>query len=167
MSDNVTVYCDESGNDGPNYLNPQQPFYVLAGWAVPDGRMVDATLAVERTRVSQVPDAAELKFKTFKKSEGKREAVISLVCELGEIGFAVDEEARQMGVSNRAPALLEKCISMLETDEADQLAKSVLERYTGKQFESAAECRRWLDAEGSTLHFDEARGIFVRIDKGE
>lgn len=87
MSDMATVYCDESGNDGPNYLNPQQPFYVLAGWAVPDDRIVDATLAIESTRSSQVPDAAELKFKTFKKSEGKREAVASLMCGLGQLGL--------------------------------------------------------------------------------
>src|SRR5690349_17912865 len=87
MTDIVTVYCDESGNDGPNYLNPHQPFYVLAGWAVPDKRIVDATLAVERTRVRIVPDADELKFKMFKKSEGRREAVIALMSELGQLGL--------------------------------------------------------------------------------
>lgn len=87
MGDKATIYCDESGNDGPNYLNPQQPFYVLAGWVVPDDRIVDATAAVEATRQRECRDAGELKFKTFKKSEGKREALISLVCEIGGLGL--------------------------------------------------------------------------------
>ncbi|WP_440604609.1 DUF3800 domain-containing protein [Bacillus sp. GB_SG_008] len=31
---NYDIYCDESGNSGGNYLDPQQPFYILAGWFV-------------------------------------------------------------------------------------------------------------------------------------
>lgn len=29
------VYCDESGNSGPNLLDQSQPVYVLGGWVVP------------------------------------------------------------------------------------------------------------------------------------
>lgn len=29
------VYCDESGNSGPNLLDASQPVYVLGGWVVP------------------------------------------------------------------------------------------------------------------------------------
>jgi hypothetical protein len=87
MRDKSIVYCDESGNDGPNYLNPQQPFYVLAGWAVPSDRIVEATVAIERTRQRECRDAPALKFKTFKKSERKRAALIDLICELAALGL--------------------------------------------------------------------------------
>lgn len=30
-----TFYCDESGNTGLNYCDPDQPLYVVAGWLVP------------------------------------------------------------------------------------------------------------------------------------
>ena len=30
-----TLYCDEAGNTGTNYLDPAQPVHVIAGWLVP------------------------------------------------------------------------------------------------------------------------------------
>jgi hypothetical protein len=30
-----TLYCDEAGNSGTNYLDPHQPVHVVAGWLVP------------------------------------------------------------------------------------------------------------------------------------
>lgn len=30
----MDFYCDESGNSGGNYLDPQQPVFVLAGWSI-------------------------------------------------------------------------------------------------------------------------------------
>lgn len=31
----MPLYCDEAGNTGSNYLDPDQPIHVLAGWLVP------------------------------------------------------------------------------------------------------------------------------------
>lgn len=87
MDREVVIYCDESGNDGPNYLNDQEPFYVLAGWIVPSGAEVDAAVEIESVRRRNCPDALELKFKTFKKSEGKLQALIKLFGRLGETGL--------------------------------------------------------------------------------
>jgi hypothetical protein len=34
-SNGFDVYLDESGNTGPDFLQPDQPVYVVAGWMVP------------------------------------------------------------------------------------------------------------------------------------
>jgi hypothetical protein len=84
MSDEYTVYCDESGNDGPNYLNPAQPFYVLAGWIVPNHAIVDASVAIEMLRQTHCPTSNEVKFSNFRRRPW-------IVCEamsrLGQIGL--------------------------------------------------------------------------------
>jgi hypothetical protein len=53
MEESLLIYCDESGNDGPNYLNEQAPFYVLAGWVVPENAIVDAAVEMESLRTVQ------------------------------------------------------------------------------------------------------------------
>ena len=84
MSYPATIYCDESGNDGPNYVNREQPFYVIAGWVVPNDKIVNAAVEIERFRQCHCNDADELKFKTFK---GKPWAVCELMERLGQIGL--------------------------------------------------------------------------------
>jgi hypothetical protein len=84
MQESSLIYCDESGNDGPNYLNEQSPFYVLAGWVVPEKAIVDATIEMESLRKAHCPDAPELKFKTLR---GKPWAVSASMCRLGQIGL--------------------------------------------------------------------------------
>ena len=54
MSDLSIIYCDESGNSGPNYLDEAQPFYVLAGWVVPTDAITDVSIQLEGLRASQV-----------------------------------------------------------------------------------------------------------------
>jgi hypothetical protein len=87
MKNAVTIYCDESGNDGPNYLNEEQPFYVLAGWIASDEAVVNASVEIEMLRQRIGREAPELKFKTFKKSESKRQMLFDLVCRLGGVGL--------------------------------------------------------------------------------
>lgn len=84
MSEPSLIYCDESGNDGPNYLNEQAPFYVLAGWIVPENKITDASVEMVSLLKAHCPDAPELKFKTFKK---KPWAVSGALCRLGELGL--------------------------------------------------------------------------------
>ncbi len=78
------IYCDESGNDGPNYLNPKSPFYVLAGWIVPEDKILDASLEMERLRSTHCREAIELGFSTFK---GKPWAVSESMTRLGTMGL--------------------------------------------------------------------------------
>lgn len=66
MKESSLIYCDESGNDGPNYLNEQSPFYVLAGWVVPANAIVEATIEMESLRKAHCRDAPVLKFKTLR-----------------------------------------------------------------------------------------------------
>lgn len=84
MQESSLIYCDESGNDGPNYLNEQSPFYVLAGWVVPENAIVNASIEMESLRQAHCRDAPELKFKTFR---GKPWAVTASMCRLGQIGL--------------------------------------------------------------------------------
>lgn len=47
----MTLYCDEFGNTGSNYLDQTQPHYVSAGWLVPSGKRLefnDAVRALQR-----------------------------------------------------------------------------------------------------------------------
>ena len=67
MADSYVIYCDEAGNDGPNYLNPDAPFYVLAGWIIPESRLVDITVVIEGLRQRHAKDSSELKFSNFKR----------------------------------------------------------------------------------------------------
>jgi hypothetical protein len=86
MSRKFIVYCDESGNSGPNYLEKEQPFYVLAGWAVPHDAIVEASVAVERTRQNYSPQRNELKSGTLLKGDKNRFAIVSLLETLGRLG---------------------------------------------------------------------------------
>lgn len=79
----------------------------------------------------------------------------------GKGGFVVDEDARQLGISNRDIALLDKCVGLLKSNEKTDLAQRVLERYTRQQMDTATDWRRWLDAHRDALRFDEPTGKFV------
>jgi hypothetical protein len=56
----AAVYCDESGNSGPNYLDLPQPFYVLAGWLIPDNRVVDVNVTIDKFRNANFRQRDEL-----------------------------------------------------------------------------------------------------------
>jgi hypothetical protein len=76
MKEESIIYCDESGNSGANYLDQSQPFYVLAGWAVPLNSLVDASVFVEKTRQRYFRQRKELKAGAFLRTEqGKKRAV--------------------------------------------------------------------------------------------
>jgi hypothetical protein len=84
MKESSLIYCDESGNDGPNYLNDQAPFYVLAGWVVPENAIGDAEGEMESLRTTHCREAPELKFKMFR---GKPWVVSESMSRLGQIGL--------------------------------------------------------------------------------
>ncbi|MCP3167058.1 DUF3800 domain-containing protein [Myxococcus qinghaiensis] len=50
MTHSLTAFLDESGNTGANYLDPQQPVHVLAGWLVREPNMVGFARVVEKVR---------------------------------------------------------------------------------------------------------------------
>jgi hypothetical protein len=75
--------------------------------------------------------------------------------------FLVDEDVQTLGVSNRSPELLEKCVALLEAGEQAELAARVLKRYTQQSYSEPAEWRRWLEQHAANLRFDENRGVFT------
>lgn len=88
MSELTIIYCDESGNSGDNYLDRQQPLYVLAGWTVPKDAIVDASLIVERLRLEFCPQRKELKSATFLGSDRGKARASEFFKQLGRIGCA-------------------------------------------------------------------------------
>ncbi len=42
-----TVFVDEAGNSGANYLDLDQPFYIVGGWIIPNSKIADSSLVRE------------------------------------------------------------------------------------------------------------------------
>lgn len=76
----------------------------------------------------------------------------------------LDREVMKLGISNRSPLLLEKCISMLEKDEHDTLAHRLLERYTTEKFPTAQEWKNWYKTNKNNLFYTEAGGFKFMVN---
>lgn len=82
----AVLYVDESGNSGSNYLDQNQPFYVLAGWLVPDRGNEEAWVAVEDVRRRLSPQARELKSAVLLKGERQKREAADLFRRYGSLG---------------------------------------------------------------------------------
>ncbi|BAD65377.1 hypothetical protein ABC2843 [Shouchella clausii KSM-K16] len=68
---NYDIYCDEAGNTGTNYLDKDQPFYVLSGWFIERNLAYKAKDAVQSLLKNNYPQATELKgSKLLKNNKG-------------------------------------------------------------------------------------------------
>ncbi|HWB13139.1 MAG TPA: hypothetical protein VG826_28195 [Pirellulales bacterium] len=76
----------------------------------------------------------------------------------GEHGFEVDDEVKQLGVSNRQIELLDRCVKMLEDRDHAELAQRILKRYTTENFKEPAQWRAWLEQHRERLFFTDAGG---------
>lgn len=83
--DQLTLYCDESGNSGSNYLDPDQPLHVLAGWLVPAKSAAALEAAVAKMRRCY-PQAKELHALKAIKSPKGREGAAELASALLDAG---------------------------------------------------------------------------------
>lgn len=77
--------------------------------------------------------------------------------------YAVDPDARELGISNRDIRLLDKCVSMLERGDRPDLARRLLHRYTEENFTTAAEWRRWLEANRKKIFFTDLGGFHFLV----
>ena len=77
--------------------------------------------------------------------------------------FAVDEDVKGLGLSNRKVELLDRCISMLEHGDQPDRALRVLKRYTTEDFADAKEWRMWLEAHRDRLFFTDVGGFKFMI----
>jgi len=72
--------------------------------------------------------------------------------------FVIDEDLQDLGIANNDIQLLEKCITMLETNEQPEVAKKLLGKYTNETFSSAKEWRKWFKKNKEKLFFTETGG---------
>lgn len=94
---NYDIYCDESGNSGGNYLDPQQPFYILAGWFVERNLKYRAENRISLFKKEHFPDKEELKGAEILKSNRGQILGNKLISDLGQahcIPFFVIAEKR-------------------------------------------------------------------------
>lgn len=82
----VDIYCDESGNSGGNFLDSQQPVYVLAGWSIDKNKRFLADKIIQRFHEKYYPDKPELKGSEILKSNEGQIRTNELFDELGKLG---------------------------------------------------------------------------------
>lgn len=80
---NYAIYCDESGNSGGNFLDSQQPFYVLAGWMVERNIDYRAKNRVIDFKKLYYPDKTELKGSEILRSNRGQQNTNILFSEIG------------------------------------------------------------------------------------
>ncbi|KQM72891.1 hypothetical protein ASE74_21570 [Pedobacter sp. Leaf216] len=82
----------------------------------------------------------------------------------GVYSLQLDRDAQKLGISNRKVALLDKCVSLLESNTDVAMAQRLLERYTVEKFNKAADWRKWLDQNRNNLFYTEAGGFKFMVN---
>jgi hypothetical protein len=72
--------------------------------------------------------------------------------------YVVDEDVKGLGLSNRKPELLDRCVDLLEKPEKKDLALRILKRYTLESFVEPKQWRQWLDRNRGSLFFTDTGG---------
>lgn len=78
--------------------------------------------------------------------------------------YTIDEDVKQIGISNHSVKLLDACIDMLKRNDRADLALSVLKKYTGQNFSTAKEWGNWLSKNRSRLYFSETDGYRFMVN---
>ena len=73
-------------------------------------------------------------------------------------GFAVDEDVKELGLSNRKVELLDRCVALLVQGEQAEKALRILTRYTTDNFTDATRWSSWLNANRDRLFFSDFGG---------
>jgi hypothetical protein len=79
--------------------------------------------------------------------------------------FAVDADAKTLGVSNRKSAFLDKVLERLAGDGKDALAWRLVERYVERKFAEPAEFRAWVESNRPWLFFSDVGGYRWFVDE--
>jgi hypothetical protein len=82
----------------------------------------------------------------------------------GESGFEVDEEVKELGLSNRKVELLDRCVKMLTEGDHAPLARSILRRYTNEDFSQSDEWHAWLEQNRDRLFFTDTGGYKFMVN---
>lgn len=76
----------------------------------------------------------------------------------GFFTYAVDEDAKKVGVPNHDIRFLDACISMLQLKNQPDLALRMLRKYTAQDFATPGEWRSWFVKNKNKLFFTETGG---------
>lgn len=79
--------------------------------------------------------------------------------------YIADEEVKTLGLSNRSPEFLERCVAMLKNDQNAELARRLLTRYVLRNDAKLDKWQAWYEREGKSFEFDEQQGKFVAPPK--
>lgn len=82
----------------------------------------------------------------------------------GSYELKIDEDAKQLGISNRDIAILKKSIALLKEGKDTAMAHRILNRYTTKKFSTPEEWEEWLDKNENDLFFTDAGGYKWMVD---
>lgn len=85
VAEGAVVYCDESGNSGPNYLDQAQPYYVLGSWVVPDAQVVEVAVAIEQFRSRYFSQRDEMKASAVLRNDRTKLHCVDLFRTLGRL----------------------------------------------------------------------------------
>ena len=61
-----------------------------------------------------------------------------------DLSFVVDEDAKKLGIRTGDIKLLDVCVELLEQGKDQEMARRLLVRYTGKEFQTPHAWRQWL-----------------------
>lgn len=86
----MNVFLDESGNSGRNYLDPEQPFYVLGGWAVASNKLDNCRKVLKEweSEFSKSRQGSELKSTSVIRRRNGLDKTLELMGSLIEVGAA-------------------------------------------------------------------------------
>ena len=89
-------------------------------------------------------------------------------CPDGSYDLVIDDEVRYLGIANNDIRLLDKCIAMLENNDPEQdIAETLLRRYTLCRFETPEEWRKWFETYKDKLFFTEGGGYLWLVNTFE
>ncbi|MFC1530527.1 hypothetical protein ACFL6R_07445, partial [Gemmatimonadota bacterium] len=78
--------------------------------------------------------------------------------------WTIDEDARELGISNRSPELIETCIDLLDGDGAESArARRLLDRYTEEDVSGASEWQAWYRENRQRLYFTDTGGYLFKV----
>ena len=80
------LYCDESGNTGANFLDRDQPIFVLGGWFFERNESYRANSLIEKLKRENFQQAKELKGSRLLKSEKGRKFCVETIEKLFDLG---------------------------------------------------------------------------------
>jgi len=83
---------------------------------------------------------------------------------LDSYNLQLDQDAQQLGISNRNPEILEKAIQLMESNKDKEMGQRLLSRYTKEQFSRAADWRKWFNKNRKQLFYTEAGGFKFMVN---